>query len=308
VYDRARERHGVVTSRSLGAKRLASARSRGEVVLVHRGVHRFRVARDTFDTRARAALLAASHRAACGFGRKRRVRSALAVLSHRSGAHVYRLRGGSADKIEIVCGRWDRSRHQGVTVHEMKQLGPNDVREVDGLLVVTPELVLLQFAAMPWTSIDFVERMFYEARRKHLVSVESVDQMLAVKARRGRPGVRKLRAALQKARRHELPPESDPEALLLQCCRAQGLGEPVLQYVLIHDGRFVGRFDGAFPQIRVLFEYQSMEHHQNEDEIARANDRRLAAFAAGWFVLEARWWDLASGGHKFASAVRSRRT
>lgn len=81
----------------------------------------------------------------------------------------------------------------------------------------------------------------------------------------------------------------------------------MLQYVLIHEGRFVGRFDGAFPQISVLFEYQSMEFHQNEDEIARANDRRLAALAAGWYVLEARWWDLASGGHKFA-AVRSRRS
>lgn len=148
--------------------------------------------------------------------------------------------------------------------------------------------------------------MIYEARRKRLVSIESVDQLLAVKARRGRPGVRKLRAKLQKARRHELPPESDPEALLFQCCRARGL-ERAGVAVLIHEGRFVGRFDGAFPQISVLFEYQSMEFHQNEDEIARANDRRLAALAAGWYVLEARWWDLPSGGHKFA-AVRSRRS
>lgn len=190
----------------------------------------------------------------------------------------------------------------------MRQFAVSDIRYVDGLPVVVPELVVLQFAGLRWTTVAFVERMIYQARRKRLLTVDSLERFLAAKAKKGRPGVRKLRAALALARRHEMPPESDPESLLLQACRARGLGEPTLQYELVHDGRRIGRFDGAFADVKVLFEYQSMEWHQNEDELAAANDRRLAAFEAGWFVLEARWWDLKNGGHKFAAAVSAARS
>jgi hypothetical protein len=308
MYERASATHGVVAATMLGSKRQRRALRHGELTRVHRGVHRFRAARDTFEARALAATLAASKRVGSGYGKTRGARVARAAASHRTGAYAYGLDGGSATKIEVLCARWDRSHHHGVKVHEMRQFDENDIRDVDGLSVVVPELVVLQFSGMRWTSVDFIERMIYQARRKRLLSVDSLERYLAHKARKGRPGVRKLRAALAKARRHEMPPESDPESLLLQACRARGLGEPSLQYELAHNGRRIGRFDGAFVDIKVLFEYQSMEWHQNEEELAAANDRRLAAFEAGWFVLEARWWDLKHGGHKFAAAVRAART
>jgi hypothetical protein len=208
----------------------------------------------------------------------------------------------------VTCDRWDRTHRAAIGVHEHKGLRSTDIRYVDGIPVLVAEFVILQFAAMRWTSINFIESMIYEARRKRLITADSIEGFLGVKARRGRPGVRKLRAAIELARRHEIPPESNKESLLLQRCREHKLGEPVLQYVLRDDaGRFVGRFDGALLDDRVLLEYQSMEWHQNEDELAKANDRRLAAFGLHWYVIEVRWWDLKTGGRGFAKAVLDHR-
>ena len=194
-------------------------------------------------------------------------------------------------------------------MHEHRDLRATDLRIVDGLPVVVAEFVMLQFAAQRWTTIDKVESLIYEARRKRLLTLESLDAFLRSKAKRGRPGVRKLRAALVRARRHEIPPESNPETMLLQCLRKHGLGEPQLQFVLRdRTGNFVGRFDAALPDDRILIEYQSMEWHQDEEAIARANDRRLEAFGLGWFVVEARWWDIKTGGRKLVSAIRNHRS
>jgi hypothetical protein len=308
LYRRAAERSSVLRSRDLGSRERRTARRRGEIATVYRGVVHYRSAKVDFDARARAACDAATVRFGGGFGAAIGARAALAGLSHRSGAYVYGLQWGSPRSIEVTCERWDRTRRRGLRVHEHRGLRPTDLRDMDGLSVVVAEFVILQFAGQRWATIDKVESMIYEARRKRLLTLDSLEAFLRSKAKRGRPGVRKLRAAIARARRHEIPPESNPEALLLQCLRRNGFGEAQLQFVLNDGaGNFVGRFDAALAAERILIEYQSMEWHQDEEALARANDRRLEAFGLGWFVIEARWWDLKTGGRKLVSAVRNHR-
>ncbi len=311
-YEHAAQHHSLLRSGHDGTprmppRRIQTARRRGEIAPVHRGVWQFRAAASTWHGQALAACWAAGRRLGSGFGCRDDAgpSDTLAAISHESADFLWGLPGGPTSPIDVVCSRWDRTHHHGVRAHEFTDLAPSDITEREGVPVVVIELTLLQLAGRKGVSVSRVERAIHSARRRRLATDESIEAYLAQHARRGRPGVRKLRAAIELSRRQRRPAESDPEALLLQAARAHSLGEPALQFELRDaDGRLVGRFDGAYESDRILFEYQSAEWHDHEAAGDRDSRRALRAAGLGWVVIEARWWDLQHGGAEFASAVR----
>jgi hypothetical protein len=83
------------------------------------------------------------------------------------------------------------------------------------------------------------------------------------------------------------------------------LPELVLQYeVFDRNGLFVARTDGALPQWRITIEYQSMQEHLDEFQIAADDRRRNRILAAGYVPLVARIGDLRAGGHELAEQIR----
>ena len=154
---------GIVTVSDAIASGLSRAqiahRSAAIWVPVHEGVYRLPGAPSTW----RGELLAAVRAATDG-----------AAASHRSGAALYELPGGRRDLAEITCRRWDRSQRPGLVVHESRRFPwPRDLAVVDGIPTVTPELLLLQLAG--WKpSPKYVEALIHAARRKRLISYDSV--------------------------------------------------------------------------------------------------------------------------------------
>ena len=114
-----------------------------------------------------------------------------AVVSHRSAARLYEVPGARARPIEITCVRWDRSQVPGLIVHEQRRLGPADMCEVEGIPVVTPELLVLQLA---WWKPrpHYVEAVIHSLRRKRLISYTSTYATFQRHARRYQPAVRVL--------------------------------------------------------------------------------------------------------------------
>ena len=79
--------------------------------------------------------------------------------------------------------------------------------------------------------------------------------------------------------------ESVRESQLRVLLAEAGLPRPVTQYtVLTNEGLFVARVDLAWPELRVIVEYDGA-HHDEPKQVARDRARINALRAAGWTVL-----------------------
>jgi very-short-patch-repair endonuclease len=237
-------------------------------------------------------------RAACFAGQPH------ATLSHRTAAQIYGLPGGRENPIEVTCPRWRRSQTSGLLVHETTFIHPGDVQLIDDLPIMRPERVAFELASVE--SANFIERVLHSARRQRLITYASTSATFERLAGRGRPGVTVFREALERWQPSERPTESDMETLLVQVLRRNGLPEPVLQYeVFDSSGRFVARVDAAYPDWRILVEYDSKQEHSDEWALARDASRRNRLLALGYHPLTARHRDLVDGGDELASAIRA---
>jgi very-short-patch-repair endonuclease len=67
-------------------------------------------------------------------------------------------------------------------------------------------------------------------------------------------------------------------------CALAGLPSPVPQFAVIHDGVFLGRVDLAWPEHRLIVEYEGA-YHFGGVQIARDDVRIARLVAAGWTVI-----------------------
>ena len=233
-----------------------------------------------------------------------RAAAAPVAISHRSAAEFFGLPGGNETLIEITCRRWKRSRKQTLVVHESTKFDERDITIIDGIPVTIPERVVIDLAGLkPYP--NFVEAVIHAARRKRLITYDSMQATFSRLARRGLRGSAAVRIALERWNPEGRPTESEMETLLLQTLRAHGLPDPVLQYQIRDErGVFVARPDAAYPDWRIAIEYDSEEHHSDEFQLARDARRRNDVIAAGWRPLSARKGDLRVGGAVLAAQVR----
>jgi hypothetical protein len=258
-------------------------------VVVHEGVYRLNGVAQTWKGDLFAACRAASPPAG---------------ISRRAGAAFFGLPGGQHGLVEITCRRWKRTKAGGVVVHESTRLDQRDIVAIEGISVVRPERLVLELAGI-YASPNFVEKVIQAARRKRLITYDSTVETFNRLARRGLPGVKATRIALERWDRLSRPTESDMETWLIQILREHGLPEPVTQfYVRDELGNLIGRADAALPEFKITFEYQSDQEHSNEFQIAKDDRRRNAIIAAGYFPLAARYGDLRDGGHVLVAEVK----
>lgn len=111
-------------------------------------------------------------------------------------------------------------------------------------------------------------------------SVSLPDLAAQVEAGAGRWGVVRVRRAVGLVDpRAESPPESRVRVALVLA----GLS-PVPQFEVREAGAFLGRVDLAFPEQRVLVEYEGA-HHFQDNQIVRDDERFARLEAAGWRVV-----------------------
>lgn len=115
---------------------------------------------------------------------------------------------------------------------------------------------------------------------RRVVKLDAVRSLAA--ERRRWPGVRQLDEVLLLAEPlSESPMETRLRLLLIDA----GAPPPVAQHnILDARGRFVGRVDLAWPQLRLAVEYEG-DHHRERAHFRRDVARLNALRAAGWTVL-----------------------
>lgn len=157
-------------------------------------------------------------------------------------------------------------------------IGTEDVTELDGLAVTTPER----------TAFDVGRRL---GRTKAMVLIdgmlhqEVLDPGAVIELARSRdrwPGTAKLRATMALADgRAESPMETRLRLLLYE----GGLAAPQPQYqIRDHRGHLVARVDLAWPAARLAVEYEG-DHHRERDQFRQDVARVNALHRHGWKVL-----------------------
>jgi very-short-patch-repair endonuclease len=84
---------------------------------------------------------------------------------------------------------------------------------------------------------------------------------------------------------------SPPESRLRVACHFAGLPEPVPQYEVVVAGVVLGHVDLAWPEARLVVEYEG-EYHFDGLQIARDDHRYERLVAAGWRVVRLSSFDL----------------
>lgn len=103
------------------------------------------------------------------------------------------------------------------------------------------------------------------------------------------PGSARVRAALALARENvESPKESETRVLIVTA----GLPEPVVQWDVVEDGRFVARVDLAYPELRIAIEYEGDGHRVDRTQWRTDIRRQRRLEDLGWIVIRLTQADL----------------
>src|SRR4051794_10187755 len=258
--------HGVflgthaIAEGSLTARQLRD----GPYVRVLRGVYADPSLPRDHLLRCRAAALLMPARAALGG------RSAAAVLGGPEPNYV--------DPVTVVVPAGDQWRGpSGVRVHRAP-LPVEDVRaSEDGLRYTTPARTAWDVGALERTAtaVGVLDALIATG------SVDVAQMQQLIRDGVGRWGAQRVRRAFALVDGRSGSP---PESWVRVACALGGLPAPVPQYEVVHAGQWLGRVDLAWPDARLVVEYEG-DYHFDGLQIAKDDRRYERLVAAGWRVI-----------------------
>lgn len=178
----------------------------------------------------------------------------------------------------------------GVAGHELRA-ELTSTRDIRGMCVSSPastwamlaELLTLDELVRLGDAIVHVPRLRGMKRGDPDESMATIAQLEAAMNAGRRRGVARLREALPLIRVGSASPEETD--LRLACIRA-GLPKAELDFdVIRRDGRPIGYTEFAYPEWRVLVEYEGDHHRISRDQWNRDIEKHAACVAEGWEVI-----------------------
>jgi hypothetical protein len=183
--------------------------------------------------------------------------------------------------------RWKGPR--GVQVHKTAVRSDEVLLDDDGVRVTTAVRTAWEIATLETvtTAVVLLDAM---VRHSKLSGGDLTEAGLAhhVRSRRGRWGSRKADVVVPLVDGRAMSP---PESRLRVACHFAGLPEPVPQYEVVVAGVVLGHVDLAWPEARLVVEYEG-EYHFDGLQIARDDHRYERLVAAGWRVVRLSSFDL----------------
>jgi very-short-patch-repair endonuclease len=169
-----------------------------------------------------------------------------------------------------------RRNRNGIVIHRVRALHPDDRAVVEGIPVTSVARTLLDCAAvMPARQL---ERAVEEAERLRLFDLRAVERLLT--RSRGHKGRRALLAAIAEAA-HDVPwTRSELEKQFLRLCRHAALPQPAVNaWVEGHE------VDAAWLERKLLVELDGVESHYTRAAFERDRKRDIALQLAGYRVV-----------------------
>jgi very-short-patch-repair endonuclease len=208
-----------------------------------------------------------------------------AVVTRRSAAALWELPGFRPGTPEVLVKRSGDHRCRSGDLSETSWLPSHHVTARDGIPVVTLPRLCFELAATE--KRGRVERAVDNAQLLGM-SIESLAEVVGTLGKRGRPGTTATREIVEARGEGYVPPASELEALGLQVLREGGLPEPVRQ-LDVGGEHWIGRVDAAYPDARLVIEFDGRRHWQVLLEAQADRKRDAELVAAGWRVLRITW-------------------
>jgi hypothetical protein len=206
---------------------------------------------------------------------------AQAVLSHESAAALWGIRRERSRSIHVTTPRSVRRRGEGIVPHRPNGIDRSDLTRHKSIPVTTPVLTLIDLAtALPASSL---EAAINEADKLDLATPMHLRD--ALEERRGKRGVRVLRAILDRST--FVLTESELERRFLPIAARAGLPPPLTQQ------RVSGfRVDFFWPELGLVVETDGLRYHRTPQQQSRDRLRDQAHAAAGLVSLRFTHWQV----------------
>jgi hypothetical protein len=238
-------------------------------------------------------------------GRLGLVRAAVAVLpaaivSHYSAAAIHGMPRVPTDTASVSVHSRTTHTFPGVRVFRYDDLESAHVTRLKELPITTVERTVIDLAALltGHHAASIVDELLADGR----CTVEGLRSVLDAVARRGKPGVRAMRAVLDERSIGFVdgtPLERRGTALLVE----SGLSDFCREYPIPWAPH--RRFDVAFPQRRLAIEWDSRRWHTQVDAFRRDRERDRQAVEHGWRILRFTWQDVHETPNAVIESVRT---
>lgn len=222
-----------------------------------------------------------------------------AVASHDAAAELHdlpKLRRGVAS---VLVHSQTTHEFPGVTVHRCHDLLQDHIVEIDGIPATTVPRTIVDLS--PFLTVRHLSAVLASAIADKRVTLPDVQTVVDQVARRGKPGIRKIRWILEE---RDVGPRngSELERVGAEVLRKGGLPEPRFEYSI--PWSLDRRFDAAYPVARLAIEWDSRRWHELAEAFAGDRERDRQALLHGWRVVRFTWFDVTRTPDEVASTVR----
>ena len=225
-----------------------------------------------------------------------------AVVSHESAARLHGLDGIAPTRPTVSVPIRRSNRFADVIVHQLTDLDPSHSTILDGMAVTTPTRTIVDLAGNRF-SRKGLAAVLDQAARLELTTHQKVADLLEELARKGKPGVKKLRAVLAPRLHRVHISESNLETRLFDVIVDGGLPPPTTQYRPRWLRKVNGRVDLSYPDQEILIEGDSIGWHDNPEAFQMDRARDNLAALAGWIYLRYTWEDITQRPAKIVAEV-----
>lgn len=222
------------------------------------------------------------------------------VVSHESAAEVHGF--AFVPRGVAVISAHSRTTHvfDGVLVHRTHDLDETHVVSVDGLRCTSVARTVVDLAA--GSTERRLGAILDDLVSRGRVILADVDHVLDSVARRGKPGVRRMRRVLA-VRWGQNHSESILEQRARSLLRRERLPAPVSEFPIPWSvGR---RFDDAYPNERLAIEWDGRRYHGQFQAFEADRLRDREALVHGWRVVRFTWNDVNNRPQLVVSTIRS---
>lgn len=221
-----------------------------------------------------------------------------AVVSHESAAEIHGFPKMARGIAAVTVHTRTTHTFPNVVVHRCHDLMDEHVVEVTGLSVTSISRTIVDLASQ--LTENHLAAILGSLITDRRVVTAGVQVVLDQVARRGKPGIQKIRSILEG--RDVGPRDGTPleraGALVL---RSRGIPEPLFEFPLPWDAK--RRFDAAFPKAKLAIEWDSRKWHELAEAFASDRERDREALMHGWRIVRFTWLDVTERPDEVADTV-----